>query len=139
MSRIITLPHKYDDELMSLVADGKQLTEIRDIIQNKYKIEVKLNTLNGRITTLKTRNAEIARAALSEQVVKTTINHTQIFENDIRKLEQVISKCFDNEDNKTASLLLGNKLRIQQQHLSLLGLDKPIENDDDILRKLAGR
>jgi hypothetical protein len=139
MSRQTKLPHKYDDEIMSLVADGKILTQIVDILKEKHQLVVSLNCLNQRVSGLKVRNAEIARAALSQQVVQTTINHTRIFENDIRKLEEVIAKCFANEDNKTASLLLGNKLRIQQQHLSLLGLDKPVDNDEDILRKLAGK
>jgi hypothetical protein len=139
MSRKTNLPHKYDDEIMSLVADGKILTQIVDILAQKHQLVVRLDCVNYRVQTLKKQNAEIARAALSQQVVRTTINHTEIFEKDIRKLEEVITKCFDNEDNKTASLLLGNKLRIQQQHLSLLGLDKPIENDDDILKRLAGK
>lgn len=136
--RKVQLPHKYDIEIMELVGDGKTTTEISAILLKKYQLIANLNTLFSRIARLKKQNQTIASAALSQQVIKSAVNHTAIFEKNIRKLDAEIDACFKEGDRTVAATLMNTQLRIQQQHLSLLGLDKIVNDDDEVLKRLAG-
>jgi hypothetical protein len=133
----LTIPPSLNNTIMQYVADGYFVPDIKIFMKEHHGIECHEDTLHRRILKCKKELQIAGDQARLEVARKVVIDHVEICEYWIDKLGKRAAKLLDKKPT-LALACLKEMGAIQDRHLRIMGMDKPLISAEDILKKLCG-
>jgi hypothetical protein len=129
----------YKPEIIGLITDGYTLAEIKKHMDIKHGLIASLDTFHRKTRIWRKELEDAAEQARITAATKITIDHINICETSINKLYAQANKLMAKEKTIPLALACFREMgAIQDRHLRIMGLDKPLVSAEDILKKLCG-